>query len=84
MFSPLIAFIFGGRPDSGVSGSCEKLADLFKSLDLLNIHDDVHPAIMGEARLIVKTHFILESQHPVQTHFILEEVSEGSVIKPLF
>jgi hypothetical protein len=56
-----------------ISRAFKKLADLFKGLDLLDIHDDVHPAIMDEANLVVETHFMLESRLPVQTHFILKE-----------
>jgi hypothetical protein len=46
---------------------------LLKGLDLLNIHDDIHPAIMDEASPVVEAHFMLESRHHVQTHFILEK-----------
>ena len=69
----MIALVFGGWLDGGVNRAHKKLANLFKGLDLLNIHDDVHPAIMDEASLIVKAQFMLESRHLVQTHFILEE-----------
>ena len=54
VFNPLIAFVFGGWANVGFCGARQKLADLFQGLDLLNIHDDVHPAIMDEASLIVE------------------------------
>ena len=77
----MIAFIFGGRCDNGISRAHKKMTDLFESLDLLNIHDDVHPAIIDELSLVVETHFILESRHPLQTHFILEEANDCYSVK---
>ena len=67
MFNLSIPFIFGAWCDAGVCGAAQKLADLFRAFDLLNIHDDVHPAIMDETSLVVETHFILEeAQHSLQ------------------
>ena len=71
----LLALVFGGGCDVGIGRTGQKLVHLFQCFDLLNIHDDVHPAIMDEASPFVQTHFMLESRHLVQAHFILEEAS---------
>ena len=54
VFSPSVALILRRWCDGGIHCADEKLANLFKGLDLLNIHNDVHPAIMDEASLIVE------------------------------
>ena len=54
VLNPSVTLIFGAGRDGGVCCADKKLTDLLKGLNLLNIHDDVHPAIMDEVSLIVE------------------------------
>ena len=51
---PSLTLIFGGWYDARICCANKKLPNLLKGFDLLNIHDDVHPAIMNEASPIVE------------------------------